>query len=409
MHTKVFAILSPVRPCIGLLVLLLGLGGLGVTPATAQPAFPGTPDGRSLNLRVYPSDVWTPRVGPGIGVGLVVHSLTRPHDQWLITAAPALREQVATLSFASANPQKADRSVLANVRGLHTDADWLGPADRRTVLERSAVRVRARSGQHLFGHRLLVQPHLTLGHHRIDAVDAPDGASPIAAFLPTAGRSQTGVRVGVDVQLDLRDSPQVPTRGILLQGTLDRYTPIDGMDIQYDQVDLDAYGYVSLGGHHRLATRMSMTLTRSRTDVPVPVYMLPTVGGAVVPGWSRGRFVGPDRLLASTLYRFPLLHYDRLATLGGHVGVHLAGIYDGLGDQFAADVSFEDDVTLSSGARPLRPSASVGLRFAMPRRDHMSLELAVGVSPEGVSAVRFSFTRALQALRPPHHTSNTLR
>ena len=235
------------------------------------------------------------------------------------------------------------------------------------------------------------------------------GVARFASFLPTADRSQTGARVGLDLQIDLLDAPQVPTSGVLLQGTWDRYVPIQGPDIQFDQVDLDAYGYVPLGGAHRLAARASLTLTRSRSTVSIPVYLLPTLDGSVVPGWGRGRFVGRDRLFASALYRFPLLHYDDLASIGGHVGAHLAGVYNRLGDQFAADVSFEKDVHVNSGKRPLRPSASVGLRFAMPRRDHVSLELAVGIRPEGVSAVRFSFARALQALRPPHHTSANLR
>jgi len=345
-------------------------------------------------------------------VGLVAHNLARRHDQWLVTAAPALNEQVITASFASANPQRANRYALVNVRGLHTDADWLGPSDRRTVLNRSAARVRVRGGQHLLAHRLLLQPHLTLGRHRVGAVERPSSGAPssIGPFLPTAGQTQTGARVGLDVQFDLLDDPQVPTRGVLLQGTWARYVPIAGADLQFDQLDLDAYGYAPLGGAHRLAARASLTQTRTRTSVPIPAYMLPTLGGSEVPGWGRGRFIGPDRLLASALYRFPLLHYNDLATIGGHVGVHVAGIYNDLGDQFAADVSFQndsfgDDVILDGGKRPLLPSASVGLRFAMPRRDHVSWELAVGISPEGVSAVRFSFARALQALRPPHHTS----
>ena len=408
MHTKVLAI-SVSRWVVACVCLLLCWGLVG--SVEAQPAFPGTPEGRGFNLRVYPSDVWTPRVGPGIGVGLVAHNLARRHDQWLITAAPALREQVMTASFASANPHRADRYALVNVRGLHTDADWIGPPDQRTVLKRSALRVRVRGGQHLLSHRILLQPHLTLSHHRIGAVDRPSSGSPsVGPFLPTAGRTQTGARVGVDLQLDLLDRPQVPTQGVLLQGTWDRYVPVEGADLQFDQFDLDAYGYVPLGGAHRLATRASLTLTDARSTVPIPAYMLPTLGGSVVPGWSRGRFVGRDRLLASALYRFPLLHYDNLVTVGGHAGVHLAGMYNHLGDQFAADVSFtndsfEDDVAMNDGPRPLLPSASVGLRFAMPRRDHVLFELALGISPEGVSAVRFSFARALQALRPSHHTS----
>lgn len=409
MHTTHRPLSSPRSVVAGVVLCLLGWMAAAAPPVAAQPAFPGVPDdGPSFNVRVYPSDLWTPRVGPGVGIGVVGHGLARPYDQWLITAAPALREQVATASFASANPLRAARYVLVDARALHTDADWFGPSDRRTVLGRSTLRMRVRGGQHLLNHRLLLQPHVALVHHRVDAVDAPSGGPPLAG-LPLSPRQQTGLQVGADVRFDTRDQPQVPTRGLLLQGTWDRYVPLGPSDLLFEQVDLDAYGYVPLGGVHRLALRTALTLTEPRADAPIPVYMLPTVGGAVVPGWARGRFVGRDRLLASALYRFPLLHYEGLATIGGHVGMHVAGIYDRLADQFVADVSFDDVEALSPSARPLRPSASAGLRVAMPQRDHVSLELAVGVSPEGVSAVRFSFERRLQALRPPHHASENLR
>jgi hypothetical protein len=377
-----------------------------VGPAVGQPSFPGAPDDRGVNLRVYPADVWSPRVGAGAGLGLVGHNLVRRHDQWLLTAAPALHEQVATAAFASANPRRARRYVLVDTRALHTDRDWLGPAGRRTVFERSALQARLRGGQWVFNHRLLLQPYLAGSHHVVDAVNRPPtGSVPDAGLFPKAEEQQTGLRAGIDVRYDTRNRRLPATRGVLLQGSWARYVSLDATDLQFDQVDLDAHGYVPIGGLHRLALRASLTLTRSRADAPVPSYLLPTLGASVVPGWARGRFVGPDRLITTLLYRFPILHVEDLVSIEGHVGGHLASTYDNVFQDFATTVSFDDDQTLGKTTQPLRPAASAGLRFAIPSRPHATLELGVGVSPEGTSAARISVVRPLLSLRPPHHTS----
>lgn len=394
---------------IGTALLLVLFVLVPVPAASAQPEFAGTPDEAALNARVYPTDFWSPRIGPGVGVGLVGHNLARRHDQWLLTAAPARYEQAATAAFASANPRRAKRYVLFDARGLHTNRDWLGPPSGRTTLERSALHARVRGGQALLNHRLLLQPHLTVTHHRVDAVTQPvDGDAP-SAFVPAPGSQHTGLHVGTDVQFDTRNRPLLATRGVRVQGTWTRYVPLDGAAPQFDQFDIDAYGYLPLGGLHRLVPRAALTLTRSRDDAPIPVYMLPTLGGTVVPGWARGRFAGLDRLMTSTLYRFPLIHYDNLATVEGHLGMHLAGVYNTLGDQFSAEVSFENDVSLDESTRPLRPTASAGIRFVMPDRPHVSLELALGASANGFTAARLSFERSLQALRSSHHSPTPLR
>lgn len=408
MHTTIRAIRSRRVLLAGWALLLASLLFGSVAPAVAQPSFPGAPDERGANARVYPADLWSPRVGFGIGGGLVLHNLVRQHDQWLFSAAPAQHEQLATAAFASADPQPAHRYVLLTLRALHTDRDWLGPPAQRTVLERSALRARVRVGQTVFD-RLLVQPHLTVMHHQVDDTSLPSAEPTVAAPLPTAGSEQTGARVGVDLRYDTRDQSSVTTRGVLLQGTWDRYIPLTERDLHFDQVDLDAYRYVPLGGVHRIATRLSLTLTENRGNETVPVYMLPTVGGSVVPGWARSRFVASERLLASALYRFPLLQYEDLLTIEGHVGIHMTSTYETIGDQFSLTVSFDDPVVPDGSARPLRPSASAGLRFAMPRREHVDIELAAGLSPEGVSAVRFSLVRSLRSIRSPHHSSNNLR
>ncbi len=382
------------------------------TSSFAQPAFPGAPDDLGINVRVYPTTFWGPRAGPGVGLGLVVHNLARRHDQWLLTAAPALHEQVATASFATSNPRKARRYLLVGTRALHTDADWRGPASDRTVLERSSLRTRVRIGQAMFDRRLLLQPHLAVSHHTVDAVRQANGASTDAVVhssLPTPGTQQTGLRLGADIRFDTRNHAQLATSGVLLQSTWARYRSLDDTNLRFDQVDVDAYGYVPLGGDHRLVTRLSITDTHSRTETSIPVYMLPTLGGTVVPGWARGRFAAADRLLAGTLYRFPLTSFMTLVTLEGHVGGHLAGAYANLRDQFTTRVSFDENVSVDDQTTPLRPAASAGLRLVTKVHNRSSIDLAVGVSPEGITAVRFSFERSLQTLRPPHHSSHSVR
>ncbi len=384
-------------------LFLIGLLLLLVPPVQAQVDFPGTPDHRRVNVRVYPTDVWGPRVGPGIGAGMVVHNLARSNDQWLVTAAPARYEQTGTVSFASANPHRARRYVLVDARALHTDREWIGASTFR----RSALRGRLRVGQHLLGRRLLVQPHLELLSSTVSTVETREGRS-ASVPSPLLETDHTGLRTGIDLRLDTRERRIRTRRGVLLQGTWDRYVPVDGSALQFDQVDLDAHGFVPLGGLHRLVVQVRTTLTQAQSDTPIPPYMLPTVGGSVVPGWPRGHFVGADRVLGSLLYRIPLFQIGDQAIVEGHVGPHLAAVYETLGDQFSASIR-TDDAPLANDDRPLRPSASVGLHLSVPFRPRAFVDLAVGISPEGVSAAQVSFTRNLQSLRRPHHTADPVR
>lgn len=389
------------------LVLLLWVADM--TPAHAQAAFPGAPDEPSINLRVYPADVWGPRAGAGAGIGLVGHGLARPDDQWLLTAAPARYEQVATLSFASANPRRARRYVIVDGRALHTDRDWQGPPDDRLVLERSSAQARLRLGQTALGGHLLLQPHLAVEAHRVDAVRRPSPLRPTLGSAPDAipppGAAYTGLRGGLGVQLDTRAAPTRYATGARLQATWDRYTALNGSSLRFDQFDSTVFGVLALGGLHRFNLRAGATLTRPRTAAPVPTVLRPSLGGPLVPGWTRSRESGPDRLFGGLLYRFPLWTWGRVVTLEGHVGGHLAATYRRIEDQFALRVQFDDAAPRPPDV-PLRPTASLGLRVAVPIRPHASLDLALGLSPDGVSAARLSLVQPLQTLRPLHHAAD---
>lgn len=387
------------------IVLLLLVGLSPLTSALGQAEFRGAPDDFGVNVRVYPSDIYSPRVGPGIGLGLVAHNLARANDRWLVTAAPALHEQVGTLSFASANPQTAQRYVLADIRALHTDRDWVfGRGAHRFVLERTSWHGRTRFGHAFLNDHLLLQPQILFSTHRIDDLHPQStGPDSVHAGVPTRGSRQTGLRPGIGLEVDTRNSVHRSTRGILLQGTWRYYHSLNGTQLRYHQFEGNVYANVPLGGVHRLALRVSSLVTQPQGNDSIPVYMRPRLGASHVPGLGRNQFVGLDRLIGSALYRFPVTNFYGLAAIEGHIGIHLAGIYDDLGSQFERTVSFDAPANPQEKKRSLRPAASTGVRFFIPSRERASIELAVGISPYGLSAVHFTFSQSLQAIRPPHH------
>lgn len=404
----------------GAFILLLGLLVSWAAPAAGQPAFPGAPSEPTVNLRIYPFDLWSPRVGLGVGAGLVFHHFGRSNAQALLTFAPAQHEQVATGAWASANPRRARRYVLVNARGLHTNRDWfygLGPGstlDARQSIARSAVQVRVRVGQAFLDHRLIIQPHLGVSTHRIDRVPNPTASSlgrPSRTHLRQLASStlgplspqQSGLRAGVAVLYDSRSHPSRSTGGVLLQGRWSRYLDLTSSVVRFDQFDLGAYGFLPLGGSHHLAGRLHLTLTSPRGRAAVPYYLRPTLGGSRVPGWARTRFVALDRFLTSMLYRFPILQILGVVDFDGHVGVHAASVYDAFFSEARAKLTFEESLSSGRASVPLRPSASAGLHVGLSFRETPSLDFALGLSPEGVTAVRFTFSQNLRALRPPHH------
>lgn len=403
---------------VGLLIALLGIGL--PPPAAGQAAFPGAPEEPSVNLRVYPLDAWSPRVGAGLGLGLVAHHLGRRNAQALVTAGPARHEQVAAVAWASANPARAEQYVLVNARGLHTNRDWfygLGPRsveDARQSIERSALTVRLRAGQHFWARRLLVQPTIGLATHRVDRVPAPTASGLDARsqrhLQQLASRQvgllrpeETGLRVGLDLQYDTRPDTTPATRGIRLNAGWRRYINLGSSFVQYNRFDFGALGLLPLGGAHRLAGRLSLTHTSSRGRAPVPYYLRPTLGGTEVPGWARHRFVDSDRLMGSLLYRFPVAQPLGVMRMGGHLGLHAASVYEDVFSDFAFDLTFNDSMAPARASVPLRPAASVGLHLGLAFRQTPSLDLALGVSPEGVTGVRFQLVQNIQALRAPHH------
>lgn len=397
---------------------------LFVAPASGQTGFPGAPTERGGNVRLYPLELWSPRVGVGLGAGFVTHNLLRDGSQMLLTLAPARHEQVATFSMASGYPRRTQQYILFDAQGLHTDREWfygLGPSSpetARTTLERSALRFRLRMGQSFLERRLLFQPHVELSLHRVDRVPSPSTTSLDARSqshlsrltdgADRPGPEQTGLHLGFDVRYDTRNRTFWATQGALLQSSWTRYHDVGNSFVYFDQFDMAAYGYVPIVDDHRLVGRLSATVTHSRGEAPVPFYMLPTLDGQLVPGWNRSRFVASDRLIASTLYRFPLVDFRELFRMEGHVGLHAANVYDNVFSDAIVDLSFDRSLPPRASEIPLRPAASLGVRVGTPFRHLSFFDVAVGLSPGGMSVVRFTFQRSLQAVRRSHHSTSAL-
>lgn len=400
-------------------LLLVGLL-LGPGVASAQVDFPGAPGEPGVNLRVYPLDLWSPRVGVGLGAGVVLHHLGRSNAQGLLTFAPARHEQVATAAWASANPRRARQYVMIDGRGFHTNRDWfygVGPRsspDARQSIERSALQAQIRTGQAFLDHRFVVQSHIGLSAHRIDRITRPSDPDLTSRSqthlrqlsnddLGVVGREQTGVRVGVAARFDSRPREARPTRGVRALAQWSRYLDVSSSLVRFDEIDLAVHGHLPLGGSHRLSSRLRLTLIEPRGRAPVPYYLRPTLGGSLAPGWARHRFVDSDRFIGSALYRFPLARVAKVVTLEGHLGVHAASVYGQFPSDAAFDLTFDERLDPTLTSVPLRPSTSVGVHMALSFRQAPSLDLALGVSPEGVSGVRFTFRQDILTLRPPHH------
>ena len=375
-----------------------------------------------LNLRVYPLAVWGPRAGFGGGAGLVVHNPVGTGTQALFTVAPARHDQSGTVTLATTGDvNTARRFALLDARIRHTDRQWfygLGPAsseENRATLDLWSWNVRLRSGLRFWDRRLLVQPHVRVTQFRSNSLEsrpasrAPDGSDHLADLSGPDGilaDDLTGIVVGTDAAVDTRDRASAPVRGLLVRGSAERFTGFDAGDPTFDRFSGEIGGWVPLGGRHRIALSASAQLTRKRSGAVVPFFLRSSLDGSRIPGYARDRFVDNDRFVAGALYRFPLYEYGNVFAVEGHVGVHAGSVYRDLFDQFDLSVSLDDSPVSRNRANepvPLRPAVSAGIRAGPLFRDQSFLDLAIGLSPEGVSGVRFTFVQPLTPLRQAHH------
>jgi hypothetical protein len=416
-------------------------------------------DAAWLNLRPYPLAAWGPRVGFGGGAGVVLNDMVQPGDETLATIAPAQFEQVYTLSYTTAaGPAltKADGWMMVGGRHAYTTRDWFygfGPAsaaDSRVAFSLRTFQGSVRAGRYpfpdgLLGGQLLIQAHARVEHYRLYDADLPDistvpgegsasNPTPVGrtlryaesiADLATdavssgANFTTTGAVLGGDLAYDRRDRNHLPSRGVLLQASAERWLPTSGAEFAFWRTDVDAYGWLPIAGRHRIALRFRLSQVHETTGATrfrdalfdtddLPHFVLPRLDGRDLPGLPRSRYHGRDVLAASAAYEFPIR-----TVLGfrveGHVGAYAGSAYDDIGEQFELAVYGSETLDGSRTTYPLRPTVAAGLRIGPQFRDDTYVDVAVGRGPEGFSAVRFSLVRRLSRPRPPHHTTNRWR
>ncbi|WP_143815264.1 BamA/TamA family outer membrane protein [Longibacter salinarum] len=394
-----------------------------------------------FNLRPYPLATWSPRAGVGAGLGLVMNNALRSGDETLLTVAPALHERVYTLSYASGGvPPHSDedrRIVTITGRHAHTTRDWFygfGPAsssESRTAFTLRTFQGSARLSQRLFDDHFFVQAHGRVEHYRLYDADLPSPSQNDAAGQATVDYAEeiamlgsnapvngatftsTGAVVGIDVQYDRRDKRYRTTSGWLLQGSLERWTPIGGETFSFVRTDVGAYRWLPISGEHRIAAYGHLTQLHdvdgvARLNDRLPHFVLPLLDGRSVPGFQRSRYTSRDALVFGLAYEFPITSILGLG-IEGYAAGHAASVYDDISDQFELRINGSENLSAGEDTYPLRPAAALGLRIGPRFRDQTYVDVAVGRGPESFSAVRVSLVRRLNRPRPPHHETNHWR
>jgi len=376
-----------------------------------------------VNPRPYPANVWGPRTGIGLGLGLSVHNLGRSDSQGLVTALVGRYQQVGTVAWA---PQWDHRQLGFTVlegRVFHTKRDWLygvGPFpgdDTRLELHRTQLRGGVRGRYLPFGTdalRLHAQVHVV--HDRIyDQQNDDDNAysrwdAGARAYLLAFGRTRTGdtrtrsltgVRPQLGLSFDTREREHGPRRGFLAHWQTGRYLDVEGGAAFWTH-EANLAGHLPLSETHTLDLTASARIARSATDQPVPPMYLSALEAFQMPGVARGRFRARDRVLMGARYRVQWRNVGGLLTVEPYAGGHAGAVYTDVFEQFAVDATIERTPTPSSDV-PLHVSGYVGLRLAPTFRDTTWLDVAVGLGPDGVTGVRLSFTPTFRHLRPDHH------
>lgn len=407
-------------------LLIFAAGPLG---ASAQSTDDRSEESEELwlNVRAYPLSFWGPRAGLGAGAGLIAHNVARTDDELLLTAAPARYEQVATLSYATRHPTVAETFGIFSTRYARTTRDWFygfGPfsdADTRVAFELQTIQSGLRVGTRLLP-SVRLQGHGRIEHYRLydAALPGASGTDPAVAYARSvlgldtdvrrsgARLTHTGAVGGLDLTYDRRDRTALTRSGVLVRITGEGHATVGGAEASFLRSDVELAGWLPIAGRHRLAVRLRLTQTHAIDDTPTtPHFLLPVLDGHLVPGLQRRRYTGADRLLASALYRFPIASVAGF-TIDGHAGVHAASAYTDIGDQF--DLRFNGWTAPEPGPTvPLINAASAGVTIGPIFRDETYLDLAVGIGPEAVTGVRFTFTQSINSPRPPHHVSNEWR
>ena len=365
------------------------------------------------SFKIYPSPIWSRTAGFSAGVGFEMDNLLMPGGRFLATVKPGQHLGRYTATYFAKDAFLDPLYGLANVYFETTGHQWfygLGPAsspDNKVAVEKQMLEAEVRLGVQPFGRRLQIQPMIKYIHHRSvrfedwdeGAVDRLDPESRENLLFSTgvggAPETQEGIAYGAMAGIDLRDRAVRPRRGILLQVTAQRFDFSSPAGLAYDQVGIYGYGFVPVRSG-TLGLRAVTLLTDQRSAVTIPFYLLPSLHGRILPGYSWDRFFGPDLFAMTLEYQLPLFNIFDVAALDWLFSVGAGNVYDDLFDQFDADLTFEDRIERGASSIPLRPSISTGFDFFTFDRRGFDVRVLLGWGTEGIRLVKFEFIHDLR-------------
>ena len=386
------------RYAVLLLSLLISLG--------TETAF-GQSDERSFvsGIKFYPGSLWSSTMGIGIGLGYEFEGITGSTSSLLLVAKPSIHRGIYEASYVTRDPYGGTPYLGAAVYYEDTGRTryyGIGPftsGDARVFVKDHFLRVRLRGGVPLGDTRWVVQPVGEFVTVKTDtfrnddrgAFEAMQGASREALLRAV---SSDGIRQwmagGVEAGLYFGGEP--PRTGSAFQVALARFQSISSDDQGFWRAGAMVVLDEPIGSRRIFGRVAFATIFGEQADVPY--YLLPRLGGRLLPGIARYRFRGNSVVAASAGFEQPLLSIYDYAGVDLVAMAGVGSVYDDFSDQFTARVSFEE--TFEAGGRaPLRPAAAAGFRFYVGERP-LEITVVGGISAERMSVVTFRVHRDMR-------------
>lgn len=366
-----------------------------------------------VSFKVYPSPIWSRTAGFSAGVGVELENLLIPGGSFLVTVKPGQHLGRYTATYFAKDPFADPVYGVANVYYESTGHQWfygIGPAsspDTKIAVEKQMVEAEVRLGWQPFDQRIQIQPIVKyIRHHSVNFTNWDDGAIArldeeslenlrFSTGLGDAGQTQEGFAYGLLAGIDFRDRPVRPRRGVLFQALGQRFDFETPTGLTYDQIGLYAYGFLPAGSG-TVGVRGVTVFTDQRSSVTIPFYLLPSLHGRILPGYSWDRLFGPDMFALTVEYQIPLFNVFDWAALDWLFSAGAGNVYDDLFDQFEANVTFKEKLERGRETYPLRPSFSTGFDFFTFDRHGWDARILLGWGTEGIRLVKFEFVHDLR-------------
>jgi hypothetical protein len=377
--------------------------GLAVAPASAQSA-DSSLTRLAGGVRFYPGSLYSSTVGIGIGLGYEFEGLLGRSSSLLLIAKPSIHRGIYELSYRTRDPRAGKPYVHFATYYEDTGRTrfyGLGPFSdgaRRVFINDEFLRLRLTAGLPIDGGRWIVQPLVEFANVDVDSF-RNDDAEAFERMLPPSQQSLLSaaaygdpVRWGAaGIELG-RYFSRDPTRsGSSIQFGLERWAPLDADGEGFFRTSGALLLDEAIGGR-QIIGRIAFAAVMGSDDVPY--FLLPRLGGRLLPGFAKYRFRGNSMLVANAAVEQPLFNLYGYAGLDLVLTAGVGSVYDRFADQFTPRISFDERVEPGERA-PLRPAAGAGFRIYVGERP-LEVTVLVGYSAERMSLVTFRVHRDIR-------------